>query len=122
MSQPSNRPTAAEGLNAANIIDGRARPFVQQEKQHHQPSEHVIQSRMRKLMLAGIAIGLISQAHAMAETLKAGGAEIEVNFREVPVYPSKTVLLDLITKAAEAVSAYYARFPPPSALINVRPR
>jgi len=77
---------------------------------------------MRKLMLAAIIVGLISQAHAMAETLKAGGAEIEVNFREVPVDPSKAVLLDWMTKAAQAVSIYYGRFPLPSARIDVRPR
>jgi hypothetical protein len=58
----------------------------------------------------------------VAETLKAGGAEIEVNFREVPVDPSKTVLLDWITKSAQAVSIYYGRFPLPSARIDVRPR
>ncbi len=58
----------------------------------------------------------------MAETLKVGGAEIEVNFRQVPVDPPKTVLLDWITKAAQAVSIYYGRFPLPSARIDVRPR
>jgi hypothetical protein len=77
---------------------------------------------MRNLILAGTAIGLLSHTRAMAETIKAGGAEIQVTIREGPLDLPKTVLMDWITKAAQAVSVYYGRFPVPSARIDVRPR
>ena len=73
-------------------------------------------------MLVGIALGLLLPAHAMPETLKIGGTEIQVTFREGATDLPKTVLLDWISKAAQAVSAYYGRFPVSSARIDVRPR
>jgi hypothetical protein len=56
-----------------------------------------------------------------AEVIKVGGAPITIEFAAGPTDLPQSALLRWITRAAEAVTAYFGRFPLKSAHINVRP-
>ena len=67
------------------------------------------------------AILLLSLATLPAEVLHVGGAPITVEITAGPVDAGKAALLRWMTRAAEAVSAYYGRFPLQTAHVRVHP-
>jgi hypothetical protein len=64
---------------------------------------------------------LILIARLPAETLQVGGAPISVEIKDGQTDVPRTTLLRWVTRAAEAVSTYYGRFPVETERLTVRP-
>jgi hypothetical protein len=61
----------------------------------------------------------LAQAADPATKVKEGGGEIEVSLQSEPFDLPRGALLDWVSRAARAVSAYYGRFPVPRARVRI---
>jgi len=74
-----------------------------------------------RLMLLGLLVWRLAAESLPASQVQVGGATFEVSFGRGKLDLSQSVILRWVTRAAEAVTAYYGRFPVRNVQINVRP-